>query len=1440
MQSRILAGETFQAALDLPERRSAPFVGLRSWIVLAAWLLAAALATATPPYVIEQTPPLVYVEESNWFDSMLASRTALQAEEAVGDRSKPKVSFHSGVVRGRQPAEEISVAIDGREEIYLYVTGAPDVEYGAGDWIAPAAIDAKGKQTLLCSGKFLQIEQGFHTVDCSLRSRVDPPLMIAGESFDHGINLQAPGKLRVKLPKGTVRFEAGIGIDDWVNPDTYKLPQPYYYQPHHFSTAALQNENAEADNPPNGAVRFHVTDAAGAARLDLWTRLADEFSQQGPRQEMKWEREDRLLEADWNAGDWSTLASRYAEAPDRVAGMQTLARRAAAKANDRASFDRVRAIYHRSRLIDQAAVRAGRLDFDAVQDAVRDLSATFGAEYPDGAAYLIQLARLESQIAAALQSYRIEQDAGRSIQKPDVQLHAEILDLVDRFDALRYTALASNPLLDWDRLLLVRRTPHGDPRRAMGRGYGVAEYLGYPRQSSKCNPGIEQPLDWENDLCVLSPPAPDGEIRTLYHPDGRRLLMDVDLDWDAETILFSMPGSHDKWHVHRINADGSELRQVTPTDQDDIHFYDPCWLPSGEVAMVSTAPLQGVPCNAGVIVGMMFKMNADGTGIRQIAFEQDHTYNPTVMPDGRILYLRWDYTDTPHVWNRVLFTMNPDGTNQSEFYGSNSYWPNSLFFAKPVPGSATRFVGVVTGHHVGRAGEMILFDRSKGRRETEGVVQRIADRDGHVEPLIEDKLTQHSWPKFLNPYPLSDKYFIASCKPTPDSLWGIYLVDVFDNLLLLKEEEGRALLEPIPLRATPRPPVVPDRTNPQRKEGTVFLADIYAGPGLSGIPRGTVRSLRVFTYHFAYQKQAGIKHRIGADGPWEVKQVLGTVPVEPDGSAFFRVPAKTPISLQPLDEEGKALQLMRSWLTVMPGEVRSCVGCHEDNADGPPVAIRDTVAGLRPPVRIAPWYGPTRGFSFAREVQPVLDRYCVGCHDGSAAEDGTTPCDLRANQNVVWAYRHGNPELLQFENTPLEELARDYSGLFSPSYIALRKQIRVGGLESDLHLLPPMEFHADTSRLVQMLDKGHHGVDLNREAWDRLVTWIDLNAPSHGTWSEFARIQGGQNERRCELRAMYGGRAENGEEIIYGDPPFGGDLTPVIPDSGPMESASNSPPVSGRIRKTAFVRETPNTDPDKTDCLTLDLGADVSMRLARIPAGRLNDAVKVDHPIWMGVCEVTNRQYARIDPEHDSRFEHRGSWIFSEEYLGWPLDAPEQPVVRVSWEEAEAFCRRFSDLSGRRIRLPSESEWEYACRAGAVTPFWFGTHADDFSPYANLADRSIRQLAADSWNPKPPDLAARDDRFDDGHLVTAQVGSFAPNPFGLYDMHGNVAEWTLSRYGESSRRRTVRGGSWRDLPAESTASERFGYYAFQKVFHVGFRIVCEEEKPGLASNGKFR
>ena len=837
--------------------------------------------------------PAWYVRHASWQQTLFAARQALAAEEQKHGSVPRFPTFVSPVVRGGEPAQEIRLSVSGVQELYLYVTGAPDVIGGAASWADAKLIDKDGRPTWLSEAKSLEVIEGRSSVDSTLESGVSGPLKIAGRQYEHGLHVYASSKVRVPLGGKYARFEASIGIDDWVG----KI----------------------------GAVRFIVTDERGAARLDLWPLVSRDFPTGQPQREMRWEQQDGILDQDWTTDDWQELARRYAQACRHRTPLDRTA--LASHVSDAAGLDQVRREYYESRSFDEAAARAAKLDFTALRLAITDLRDTFGTEYPVGQAYLERLDQLEQALVGALP--RLANGTWAD--------YRHVAALVEGYDSLQQQALVEfNPLLKFDRLLLIERTPHGHPRWPTDTGYGMGEYLGLPRQSSKCIPGIEQPFDWDNSIAVLSPVRPDGTLTTLYRPEGRRLVTDVDLHWDADRLSFSMPGSHDRWQIFELGADGRGLRQVTPGDQPDVDNYDGCYLPSGQIAFESTAPLQGVPCNAGVIVGMTYVMNADGSDIHQICFEQDHNYCPTVTNDGRILYMRWDYTDTPHVWNRMLFTMNPDGTGQMEYYGSNSYWPNAIFYARPIPDHPTKVVGIVTGHHVGRVGELVVFDPAQGRHETSGVVQRIPGRGQPVEPLIQDKLTEHSWPKFLHPYPLNEKYFLVACKPTPDALWGIYLADVFDNLVLVKEMEGRALLEPIPLRPAPKPPVIRDRVERGRDDATVYMANVYAGPGLAGVPRGTVKKLRVFTYHFGYQRIAGIDHRVGADGPWEVKRVLGTVPVEADGSALFRIPAKTPISVQPLDEQGCAVALMRSWVTAMPGETLSCVGCHDRRNSSPP------------------------------------------------------------------------------------------------------------------------------------------------------------------------------------------------------------------------------------------------------------------------------------------------------------------------------------------------------------------------------------------------------------------------------------------------------------------------------------------------------------------------
>jgi len=550
-----------------------------------------------------------------------------------------------------------------------------------------------------------------------------------------------------------------------------------------------------------------------------------------------------------------------------------------------------------------------------------------------------------------------------------------------------------------------------------------------------------------------------------------------------------------------------------------------------------------VPCiNGSTRVANLFIMDSDADNMRQLCFDQEHNWCPTVMHDGRVLYTRWEYTDTPHTHSRLLFRMNPDGTQQMEFYGSNSYWPNAMFYTRPIPGHASKVVTIVSGHHgVRRMGELVILDPAKGRHEAEGVVQRIPGYGKDVEPLIEDRLVDNSWPKFLHPYPLGDSarpdtggtYFLVACQPSPTSLWGIYLVDVFDNLVLLREEPGYALFEPIPLRRTPRPPVVPDKVDLSCKDCTVQITDIYRGRGLQDIPRGTVKRLRVFTYTYDYPGMGGPQGVVGMEGPWDVRRILGTVPVAADGSANFTAPANTPLSLQPLDADGAALQIMRSWLTGMPGEVVSCVGCHESQNAGTPnlrgTAIRDA------PTSIGPWRGPARGYSFQREVQPVLDRYCIGCH---GLEKKAADISLIADQGIY---------------------PKSMKALISRGehWVGLKKLMWDKEMEEQYNVSRPMRFYAHSNKVAHMLvgnaEKSsstlvrihHDQLKMDARSRLRIIEWLDLNAQACGDL-----FPNKVEERRIDGKAF--GALRDYVKELFGDTLAGQPdlalVNPVIPE----------------------------------------------------------------------------------------------------------------------------------------------------------------------------------------------------------------------------------------------------------------------------------------------------
>ena len=966
--------------------------------------------------------------------------------------------------------------------------------------------------------------------------------------------------------------------------------------------------------------------------------------------------------------------------------------------------------------------------------------------------------------------------------------------------------LLENPLLDFDRILAVRRpdvgrkglhSNHGQPREVFG---GCSNELGVISGIRSDAPRFD----------VLDRTGANGYIGELcLHWDARRLMYTRRTDRTSRPpeIAYTMHSGRrvrnravetiDRVVELDLATPGAVPAEMPLIPDDDCNCYAGCYLPDGAVLFLSDATMVGVPCVVGTSwVASIYRRDVSGA-IRRLTFDQDNSWNPVVMADGRILFQHWEYADIVHFASRRLYTMNPDGTRQRAYYGTGSFWPNSLFHARPCPDAPHCFTATVTGHH-GQCmtGELILFDSLKGDTSTNGVVRRFV-QEGPVKPVIRDRLADFSWPKFAFPQPLSRDYVLVAARPTLFDGWGLYLADAFGNLTPVIEEQGQVFFEATPVQARALPPVLADDTRPG-EPARVSIADIYVGGGLEGVPRGTVKALRIFTYSFAYREMGAERDHHGLDGPWDIKRILGTVPVEPDGSAYFEAPANTPLALQPLDADGCAVQTLRSWFNAMPGEHVSCVGCHERKTDSMPAAL-PMAALKRPPSRITPWYGPERGMDFRREVQPVLTRHCTRCHG-----TGGQPPDLTDRPDV---------------NVLTKDTYYMNDGNFPPSYVALCSYVRNLTQEGDNRMLVPCEAAASTTALMQMLDAGHHGVRLDAESHDRLVTWIDLNRMGHGAWSFFVATNRVTHyaARRRELQRRYAGVEEDHERdygvarIAAPCPPPGPDLPAAHDGTGRILAVGDG--AGGRRQ--------------------LDLGGGVRLELVRIPAGRYIDALgrerTVARSFWLGAKEVTNRQYRRFVPQHDSGIEANDFMKFSQVELGYVLNGDDQPAVRLSAEQAAAFCRALTERTGVRCRLPTGDEWEWGARAGSATALPYGSRDDDFAPCANLADRTFRRQDRFSGNVPlmgVPPWRLADERFDDGCRATADVGSFRPNAWGLHDTAGNVWEWTADRTEDG--RAMARGGSFGSRPKDATFDKALRYRPWQRVHDVGFRVLAED------------
>jgi hypothetical protein len=672
-------------------------------------------------------------------------------------------------------------------------------------------------------------------------------------------------------------------------------------------------------------------------------------------------------------------------------------------------------------LISAAATPAATADRVALEFAIRDLAATFGTEYPAAEAYIERLANLPAGDATGLETLRRE-------------------------------ALLANPLLRRQPLLFVVRRQFAPDHHNTETFFQVGEINTHAYRGGSA-------------LKILD--VAGGRVETLLDggPDG--LLRDPEVSDDGSKIVFAWRHNRaSASHLYEIDASGGTPRQLTACgDANDI---DPVYLPDGGIAFTSTRDPKYCMCNRH-IMGNLFRMNGDGSNIRQIGNSTLFEGHAAVLPDGRLLYDRWEYVDRNFGDAQALWTVNPDGTSHAIYWGSNLSSPGGVIDGRPVPGGGL-CLAVFAACHDRPWGALALLDPARGVDARESILRTWP-------PDAVNLFKRGGWDstvgmplKYEDPYPLSDKYFLAvRTLEAGSERTGIVLLDLFGNEIVVHAGEP-GCFDPQPLGPRPRPPVIPPRHDTGNGPGRFYVIDARVGTHMEGIAADEVKFLRVVESPPKQSFTAPAWGGQGAQAPamnwhnFENKRILGTVPVEADGSVYFEVPSNTYVYFQLLDGERRMLQSMRSGTIIQPGEFQGCYGCHDNRTAGTPSATRP-LAMNEAPRKLEEWFGPPRGFSFLREVQPVLDRHCVSCHDFGQEEES----------KLILA---GDRELI---------FNAAYTELWSKGHVAA-----IGGGPAEIQAAKSWGSHA--SKLTEYL-RGHHDVKLNREEIERVETWLDLNAP---------------------------------------------------------------------------------------------------------------------------------------------------------------------------------------------------------------------------------------------------------------------------------------------------------------------------------------------------------
>ena len=976
--------------------------------------------------------PLFYVRKDTWQKTMRVSFEALADVEATERRHRDERRRSDPALKGFSvrrvdltpggAPRAVKFRVAGMEQVVLRAEMPKEGKNRRATVFLGEArlLEADGKETVIRPDHRLM--PGRYGTGWVGEER--KPVTVGGREFPNALIL---------------RCERNRGVEAVLN-----LRGRYEWLEAHVYMPAKQNR---PDEPARLTIDCQSAYAVEAAAIEagkrLRSRVAEDFRGGHASRQLVLENGDHIWDGHVLAGGVGAIAQRYARACK--AEHRKVAGRLAKVAKTPAELAAVRGLYYLRHAEDRLDLARKTLAF-------------------------VQAERSQPKLAAALDTL------ARRVEQFDANHPAGGMTLYTDACRLRRRIILAHPLLDFEKLLITKRPPPV-------YSHMCDQYLG---RHSRPGPGLVVLENWKSnptEAVLLDGKLPVGSV---LHPD---------LSYDGRRVVFSYcdhtPTDRKlrRFFLWEIGVDGKGLRQITGTASDPlqgwggrhtviIEDFDPAYLPDGGIVFISTRNQTYGRCHGGRYTPayMLFRAEADGSDLHQISFGEANEWDPAVLGDGRIVYSRWDYINRHDTIFQSLWTTYPDGRATAHYYGNYSRAPCMIAEPRPVPGSH-KVVATATAHHGYTTGSTILVDPEIGQDGLEPLTRvtgefRFPEAPDHGRFISGAAATPWALSEDLHLVAYMTERRVGQGGVQSVNAYSIYLVDSLGGRELIYADANMSCFSPIPIVPRPAPPVLPTIPKDQRDEptGVFFVRDVYEST--QPIPPGSVKAIRVNAIFGQPTNSHPQRSRAANE---IVKKILGTVPVEADGSVAFRAPAGKPMQLQALDANGMAILTMRSLVYLQPGERAGCVGCHEPRHENARLAV---VREQRPIRDIRPPAGPRypQGFSFARTVQPVLDRYCIRCH-------GLDPKKIAGKIDLL-----GTP-----------------AGGFSTAYCSLtdrRDLVKIAHRNAETAYSKPGDYFARAGKLAAFLMGKHRrksGIDA--DGLRRIIDWLDVNAQFYGDYS---------------------------------------------------------------------------------------------------------------------------------------------------------------------------------------------------------------------------------------------------------------------------------------------------------------------------------------------------